>query len=153
MRQQALLEAKQLLANAKMAVLSTHSNTLPGFPFGSTVQFFANTKGQVYLFISDIAQHAKNLTHDNKLSLTVFEQQDSEDPQMSRLTLVAEATKFARDDSEDLIDQFVEHFPSSEQYKDLTDFHIWELNMVRARFIAGFGKIFWLEQDEWINGE
>ncbi|MEL7477857.1 MAG: pyridoxamine 5'-phosphate oxidase family protein [Pseudomonadota bacterium] len=151
MRQQALIEAKQLLANAKVAVLSTHSHTLPGFPFGSTVQFFANTQGQVYLFISDIAQHAKNLTHDNKLSLTVFEQQDSEDPQMSRLTLVAEATKFERDDSEDLIDQFVEHFPSSEQYKDLTDFHIWELNMVRARFIAGFGKIFWLEMDEWIT--
>ena len=151
MRQQALIEAKQLLANAKMAVLSTHSNTLPGFPFGSTVQFFANASGQVYLFISDIAQHAKNLSHDNKLSLTVFEQQDSDDPQISRLTLVAEATKFARDDSEHLIAQFVEHFPSAEQYKDLSDFHIWELNMVRARFIAGFGKIFWLERDEWIT--
>jgi len=25
--------------------------------------------------------------------------------------------------------------------------------MVRARFIAGFGKIFWLEQDEWVNEE
>ncbi len=45
MHEQALIEAKQLLANAKMAVLSTHSNTLPGFPFGSTVQFFANSKG------------------------------------------------------------------------------------------------------------
>ncbi len=115
--------------------------------------FLPIPRGQVYLFISDIAQHAKNLAHDNKLSLTVFEQQDNEDPQMSRLTLAAEATKFARDDSEDLIAQFVEHFPSSEQYKDLTDFHIWELNMVRARFVAGFGKIFWLEQDEWVNEE
>lgn len=149
MRTHALTEAKQLLKSAQMAVLSTHSNTLPGFPFGSTVQFYANDSGQVFLFISDIAQHAKNLTHNNKLSLTVFEQTNSDNPQMSRLTLVAEATKYPRSKSQHLIEQFVEHFPTAEQYKELTDFHIWQIDMVRARFIAGFGKIFWLEKEEW----
>ncbi|MBQ4861738.1 pyridoxamine 5'-phosphate oxidase family protein [Pseudoalteromonas sp. MMG013] len=149
MREQVLKEAKSLLRVSTMGVLSTHSHTMKGYPFGSTVQFINSDANQAYLFISDIAQHAKNLSHNSALSLTVFDQKSQDDPENSRLTLIGDATKLPRCESIILIQQFIEKYPSASQYMDLADFHIWQVDVTRVRFISGFGKIFWLEHDEW----
>ncbi|KAF7774284.1 hypothetical protein PCIT_a0704 [Pseudoalteromonas citrea] len=149
MRDQALIEAKNQLHSSSVAVLSTHSQTLVGYPFGSTVQFVCNDDNNVYLFISDIAQHAKNLTANSALSLTVFNQTSDDDPQTARLTLVGDATKLTKIQSAPYLNAFVEKYPTAQEYMTLKDFNMWRISIVRARFIAGFGKIFWLEKNEW----
>ncbi|WP_105167719.1 HugZ family pyridoxamine 5'-phosphate oxidase [Pseudoalteromonas sp. T1lg23B] len=151
MQQQTVLAAKQLLNQSNLAVLSTLSVTMPGFPFGSTVHFISDASTRVYLFISDLAQHTKNLSQCCKLSLTVFAENHAQNAAASRLTLLATAKKLARADSMSLIEQFVQQIPDAAQYAQLADFHIWQLDIVRARFISGFGEIFWLEQTQWYN--
>ncbi|CAM4253484.1 HugZ family protein [Pseudoalteromonas byunsanensis] len=149
MQQQTLLAAKQLLSQSSLAVLSTLSKAMPGYPFGSTVHFISDASGGVYLFISDLAQHTKNLSLSPKLSLTVFASDLTQTADASRLTLLADAKKLAKADSQSLIEQFVQQIPSASQYAQLADFYIWQLDIVRVRFISGFGEIFWLEKDQW----
>lgn len=150
MRLKALQEAKKLLTQSKMGVLSTLSYAMPGYPFGSTVQFtYDRCNHTVQFFISDIAQHTKNLDHNEKLSLTVFEPHEQTDPELSRLTILGSAKRLRRDESNLLLENYTTQFPSAKQYVDLQDFHIWQMTIKRARYISGFGKIFWLEEPDW----
>ena len=72
MRSQALTDATLLVRQADVGVISTLSQNLKGYPFGSVSPFISDSQGKVYFFISDIAQHAKNLSKDGKMSFTVF---------------------------------------------------------------------------------
>ncbi|MFC3032427.1 HugZ family protein [Pseudoalteromonas fenneropenaei] len=149
MRKQAVNDAKALLTDADIAVLSTNSNTMPGFPFGSMVQFLLLESGDLCLFISDLAQHTKNLAADGKLSLTVIEREQLGSANAARLTVMGRATQLARSESLVEIASFCEKYRDAEQYAMMGDFNIWLINIERLRFIGGFGQIFWLERDEW----
>ncbi|MBD1582546.1 pyridoxamine 5'-phosphate oxidase [Pseudoalteromonas sp. S16_S37] len=147
---QLIQQARQLVACGNMAVLSTLSSTMPGYPFGSTVQYICDDNAYTpFLFISDLAQHTKNLRRHAKLSLTVFDEHNINSPEISRLTLLATAKQLPRPSSQYLIQQFVERIPEAHNYANLLDFNIWQLKIERVRFIAGFGDIVWFEQPQW----
>ncbi|CCQ12493.1 Putative heme iron utilization protein [Pseudoalteromonas luteoviolacea B = ATCC 29581] len=149
MRKQAIEEAKALLDNSEIGVLSTHSNNMKGYPFGSMVQLLSLDNGNLALFISDLAQHTKNLNQDPRLSITVLDKQQLGTANAPRITLVGNAQQLKRSDSSDIITAFCDKFIDAQQYAELGDFHIWEIEIERIRFIGGFGKIFWLEKAEW----
>lgn len=149
MRKEALLEAKALLDAGEIGVLSTHSNTVKGYPFGSMVQYLYLDNGNIALFISDLAQHTKNLDEDNKLSLVVLDKGKLGAANAARITLLGTAKRIERKASEDIIAGFCAKYRDAEQYAQLGDFYIWEIEIARVRFIGGFGQIFWLEHDEW----
>lgn len=149
MRKEAVLEAKSLLQDGEIAVLSTNSNSMEGYPFGSMVQFLSLENGNICLFISDLAQHTKNLSKDNKLSLTVLQKDKLGAANAARITLLGQAKRKPRQDSLESITLFCQKYRDAEQYAELGDFYIWEIDVERVRFIAGFGQIFWLEKEEW----
>lgn len=149
MRKEALLEAKNLLKDGEIAVLSTHSNNMKGYPFGSMVQYLYLENGNLALFISDLAQHTKNLVEDDKLSLVVLDKTKLGAANAARITLLGNAKRKDRKSSQDIIAEFCAKYRDAEQYAELGDFYIWEINVSRVRFIGGFGQIFWLERDEW----
>ena len=60
MREQALNDARTLVYKTNAGVMSTISNNLRGYPFGSVTPYMCDEQGRVYFFISDIAQHTKN---------------------------------------------------------------------------------------------
>jgi putative heme iron utilization protein len=104
----------------------------------------------LYFYISDIAQHAKNLEKDSRMSLTVFHQaQEGDQNAHGRVTLVGDATPLKGDKAAEVLEQYVLRFPEAEGYKKAHDFKVWQMDITRVRFIGGFGKIFWLEQEEW----
>jgi putative heme iron utilization protein len=151
MRKDALLEAKTLLKEGEIAVLSTHSNTMKGYPFGSMVQYLFLENGNLALFISDLAQHTKNLVEDDKLSLVVLDKTKLGAANAARITLLGNAKRKDRKASKDIIAEFCAKYRDAEQYAELGDFYIWEIAITRVRFIGGFGQIFWLEHDEWYS--
>ena len=128
-------------------VLSTQSQAMPGFPFGSVVPYCLDEQGRPLILISRIAQHTRNLKADPRCSLLVGER-DAEDVQAAgRLTLLAEARQLVEADAIDVAAQrYYRYFPDSRDYHRVHDFDFWVLQPVRWRYIGGFGAIHWLEQ-------
>lgn len=150
MRTQALTDAKQLLRASETGVISTLSHNLRGYPFGSVSPFISCSEGKLYFYISDIAQHAKNLDKDSRMSLTVFNQAEQGDQNaQGRVTIVGDAAPISGEKATQILGQYVMRFPEAESYTKAHDFKVWQMDVVRVRYIGGFGKIFWLEQEEW----
>ena len=68
---EAAKNARELLLKEYRGVLSTHSKSMPGFPFGSVVPYCLDELGRPLILISRIAQHTHNLQKDPKCSLFV----------------------------------------------------------------------------------
>ena len=79
MRNQAFADARRLVRALKSGVLSTISKNLQGYPFGSVTPFMSDSEGSLYIYISDIAQHAKNIREDARVSMTVYHQAERGD--------------------------------------------------------------------------
>ena len=146
MSAKAARQARELLLKEYRGVLSTHSKSMPGFPFGSVVPYCLDADGNPLILISRIAQHTHNLQKDPKCSLLVGER-DAEDVQaVGRLTVMAEAHKLADPEAiEAAAGRYYRYFPESSQYHSAHDFDFWVLKPVRHRYIGGFGAIHWLD--------
>ena len=151
MRTAALAEARLLVRHSTVGVVSTLSKNLQGYPFGSVTPFISDSDGTLYMYISDIAQHARNLYHDSRMSVVVFDHKGSGDQNESgRVTLVGDAQIVTSTDKQQaMLARYVLRFPEAKSYVQAHDFNMWQVDIKRVRYIGGFGKIFWLEKEEW----
>jgi heme iron utilization protein len=83
--------ARMLLKRQSVGVLSTHSVEVEGYPFGSIAPYVLNYDGEPTMLISDIAQHTRNIKHNKKVSLTIFDQCVDDPQASSRLTWIGNA--------------------------------------------------------------
>jgi putative heme iron utilization protein len=137
--------ARTLLLEESFGVLSTVSMDLPGYPFGSVTPYCTDRMCRPIIYISHIAQHTRNIMADSRVSLTVVERTDSDDVQaQGRVTCVGDARQVAHGD-DDVRERYFRYFPSARQYERTHGFEFFRLELVRVRFIGGFGQIFWVE--------
>lgn len=144
---------KKLIEQQSFGVLSTYSVDVEGFPFGSVTPYSLTENHNPLIFISNIAQHTKNIIKDNRVSLIILEnmQDGSKDPQKhGRASILGRATPLETtgEENEGKYQRYFQRFPESESYKDTHGFQLYEITPVRIRFIGGFGKIFWLEPEQ-----
>src|SRR5215467_10946377 len=141
--------ARTLLKRQSVGVLSTHSVDVEGYPFGSIAPYVLNYDGEPTMLISDIAQHTRNIKRNNKVSLTIFDQ-CADDPQAgSRLTWIGNAESVDPSDTK-IRYRYLRYFPSAEAYFETHDFSLYRIHLRKARFIGGFGEIYWIEQEAMI---
>lgn len=140
-------QARELLLKEYRGVLSTHSKSMPGFPFGSVVPYCLDADGNPLILISRIAQHTHNLQKDPKCSLLVGERGAEDVQAVGRLTVLAEAHKLEQPEAiEAAAERYYRYFPESRNYHSAHDFDFWVLRPVRHRYIGGFGAIHWIDQ-------
>ncbi|MCU1721074.1 MULTISPECIES: HugZ family protein [unclassified Pseudomonas] len=140
-------QARELLLKEYRGVLSTHSKSMPGFPFGSVVPYCLDADGNPLILISRIAQHTHNLQKDPKCSLLVGERGAEDVQAVGRLTVLAEAHKLEQPEAiEAAAERYYRYFPESRNYHSAHDFDFWVLQPVRHRYIGGFGAIHWIDQ-------
>ncbi len=140
-------QARELLLKEYRGVLSTHSKSMPGFPFGSVVPYCLDADGNPLILISRIAQHTHNLQKDPKCSLLVGERGAEDVQAVGRLTVLAEARKLEDAAAiEAAAERYYRYFPDSRNYHSAHDFDFWILQPVRHRYIGGFGAIHWIDQ-------
>src|SRR5678815_6011059 len=138
--------ARDLFLRESFGVLSTISLDVGGYPFGSVTPYCVDPMCRPVIYISPIAQHTKNIVADPRVSLTVVERTDSDDVQAhGRVTCIANAVET---DDRDAAERYFRHFPSSRQYDRTHAFTFFRLELIRIRFIGGFGQIFWVAPDE-----
>jgi putative heme iron utilization protein len=140
-------DARRLLRRHNFGVLSTHSLDMPGYPFGSVAPYAVDRTGEPVILISDLAQHTRNIGADPRVSLTVLDANAREQQAASRLTVLADARKVDAPD-EATRHCYAAHFPESASYFDFHDFALYRLEVRRARYIGGFGKIHWVRPED-----
>jgi putative heme iron utilization protein len=136
--------ARSLLLKESFGVLSTISLDVDGYPFGSVTPYCVDRMSRPVIYISPIAQHTRNILADSRVSLTVVEKSGSDDVQaQGRVTCIGNAVEIETD--RDAAGRYFRYFPSSKRYDRTHAFTFFRLNLVRVRFIGGFGQIFWLD--------
>jgi heme iron utilization protein len=141
--------ARRLFHQESFGVLSTNSLDLPGYPFGSVTPYCADAAGEPIIYISRIAQHTKNIQADRRLSLTVVDSaSNSNDVQArGRLTLIGDGVPVESHVS-GISERYFRYFPEARQYEQTHDFLFFRIELVRIRFIGGFGRIHWIDPDD-----
>lgn len=138
------VETRQLLLNSYQGVISTHSQYMAGYPFGSVVPFCLDGDGHAIILISDLAQHTKNLKADAHCSLLVLGEGDDVQT-AARLTILADAQPVTSEDVDAVAQRYYRYFPQSRDFHRVHDFSFWRLKAVKYRYIGGFGRIHWAE--------
>jgi hypothetical protein len=136
-----------LLHQAAFGVLATHSDQLPGYPFATILPLALDERHCPVFLISSLAEHTKNLMADHRVSLLVSEPDIQNVLQGTRLTLTGDAHRIEA--SDELVARYLRYQPDAGKYLDLGGFSFFRLIPRRARYIAGFGQMGWVEQAEW----
>jgi putative heme iron utilization protein len=149
-------EALQFLRTTQSGVLSTFSTKFPGYPFGSVAPFVLDHSGQPVILISTIAEHTKNIIANPKVSLMAFAGDDDLQAN-ARLTIIGEALKIDKEGNmqsegalayANLRARYLRYFPQAASYFEMHDFHFYRIEIAQVRYIAGFGKMGWVEGNE-----
>jgi putative heme iron utilization protein len=143
--------ARRLFLQESFGVLSTISLDLPGYPFGSITPYCADRQCRPIIYISHIAQHTRNILADSRVSLTLFDTNGGFDDVQARgrVTCIADARPVGREEI-DIPERYFRYVPSARQYAGTHDFEFFRLDLVRIRFIGGFGQIYWIDPSEFM---
>ena len=145
-------EATAFYRSDKIAILSTISKKYDGYPFGSFVTYVSGWDRTIFLYLSDLADHTKNLKKDYRSCITIYKKNESGDIQNSaRLTLIGNLNKVQDSVYEACKERFHNFFPESRAYEQMHDFNFYQISINQARWIGGFGKISWLDSKNWKN--
>ncbi|HZS06950.1 MAG TPA: pyridoxamine 5'-phosphate oxidase family protein [Blastocatellia bacterium] len=140
----------RMLMNAeRQGVLCTLSRKFDGWPFGSVTPYALSASGEPIILVSDLAEHTRNVRADPRVSLFIQDSAATNDPQAgARLTLMGLAVPVAEGELDEAQQRYLERFPEARQNFQLGDFTLFKIELRQARFIGGFGQMFWLPREE-----
>ena len=141
--------ARTLVAAIRTGTLCTIAKEPAGFPYGSFVTFAMDDSNLVF-FISQLAEHTKNLRHDARGSLLVAEGGEDDPLANGRVTMLGSCRLLeAGADRESAKRAYLEAHPNAEYYIDYKDFGFWRLDVEAVRYIGGYGRMSWVPHAEW----
>lgn len=130
-------------------VLSSMSVELPGYPFGSVTPYVLTHDGRAVIYVSAIAQHTANMLGDARCCLTVMDNGKGNQQALGRATLVGDGCQVPGDRVEEAGERYFAVFPEARGYGEAHAFEFFWIEPKRIRYIGGFGKIYWVETEEW----
>lgn len=136
--------ARTLVAQSRRGVLGTLDRHSQG-PYTSLIELApVNEQGQVLLLLSTLADHTQNLIADGRASVLCSPAWDDPEPLASaRVSLLGTLSRCEPDET--LSQVYLEAHPQAASYIHFKDFALYLLHVERARFIAGFGRMDWLD--------
>ena len=144
-------DARALFDREQSAVLCTLHADLDGWPFGSVVPYAVLPGGDAVVFLSDIAEHTKNLQRCARASLFVADPAaQQQQPQAgARVSLLVRARRPAGDEEQQVEALYFARFQAAAAMRGTHGFNVWILAVDRIRWIAGFGSMGWINRSEW----
>jgi putative heme iron utilization protein len=141
--------ARSIVDAGRVATLATLTLDPLGFPFGSVVSYALDARGDALFYISELAEHTRNLRADGRASLLATERNpDDVDPlSLGRVTLVGTAHPVRDDELADARQLVIERHPAVAGYADYGDFACWRLGVTAVRWVGGFGRMNWIDVD------
>ena len=142
--------AVSLYRKSDNGILSTVSKKHDDYPFGSFVTYVSGDSRTAYFYLSDLADHTKNLHHSSKSSLTIIKLNTSGDKQNSeRLTIMGDLVPVSENELDSCRKRYYQILPESKMYAKMHDFNFYKIQIKNVRWIGGFGKIAWLDEKKW----
>lgn len=137
---------RHLARTRDRAVLSTLQRDADGWPHGSLVLTACDHGAAILMFISDLADHTRNIKLDPRVSFLFDGTGGFDDPLMGpRATLIGRAE---RTENKNARARFLARHPSAEIYAGFADFNLYRVVVERAHMVAGFGQIHWVDGTE-----
>jgi len=142
-------EAETLLRARRFGILSTMSEAVAGYPFGSLVSYALDGEGRPLLLLSGLALHTQNATADPRVSLTVFDPSAEERPQTApRATVIGDLAPVAEAEDEAARAVYLARHPEAKGYSQFGDFAIYRIAIRDLYFVGGFGRAGWASGEE-----
>ena len=144
-------EARELIETATQGVLST-LDPEGGFPHASIIDVASVAEGDLVTLLSRLAVHRKYAEADDRASILIAPHFGADDAmQRPRITLVGRLVQ--EPDRSKYRDRYLSVHPEAEMYLALPDFDFFRLQTERARYIAGFGRMGWLDRQDLGEGD
>jgi hypothetical protein len=136
-------EARRLMRRSGFAALGTSHQ---GAPYVSLVAVACRHDAAPLLMLSKLAQHTRNFLADSRVSLLFDGTREFADPLAGpRLTVLG---RIEACDEVAPRERFVARHPDSAAYAGFGDFRLYRVAVERGHFVAGFGRISWIESAE-----
>lgn len=138
---------KDFIATIQTAIIGTLDSK--GHPFSSYAPYIYD-HNRFYVYISDIATHAKNLKANPKASLFFVEDESKTDNVFARkrVSLQCDSTKIERESErfEEVLGLFAEKFDAKmvATLKKMLDFNLYEFKVTYGEATFGFGKAYFV---------
>ena len=113
-----------------------------GFPYVSLAMVALEHDAAPLLYLSDLADHTRNLKGDARVSLLFDGTLDSAVPLAGERATVQGRIEVATDPR--LLARYVARHPDAAAYAGFRDFNLYRVTVERAHLVAGFGRIHWV---------
>jgi putative heme iron utilization protein len=145
--------ARTMVAAIRTGTLCTIAKEPAGFPYGSFITFAMDGPDPVF-FISELAEHTKNLRADARASLLVAEGGEEDPLANGRVTLLGPCKRLEEvADREAAKRAYLGAHPNAVYYVDYSDFAFWRLHVESLRYIGGYGRMSWVDVEDWRSAE
>ena len=123
-----------------------------GLPNASYTPFVMDEEKRIYIYVSGLATHTKNIYANPKVSVLFIEDefQTKQIFARRRLSFDCDPNLLTRDTPQwlEIVDKFQEKFGEIiEMLRSLPDFRIFQLTPTRGRFVVGFGAAYQISGD------
>lgn len=135
----------ELLAGYQSVVLGTQSSN--GYPFSSYAPFYYDGE-ELYIFISNIATHTKNIQTTPRASALFIEDESKSENIFARkrISLQCDVTSLSREDERfnTVMENFKDKFgaPMITMLMGLKDFNLYALRPIYGEATFGFGEAY-----------
>lgn len=148
--EKAQAEYESFLGQFGSLMLSTVD--VQGLPNASYTPFVMDAEKCLYIYVSGLATHTKNIEINPQLSV-LFIEDEAQTKQIfarRRLSFDCDANLLIRDTPEwiEIVEKFQEKFGEIiEMLRSLPDFRIFQLTPTKGRFVIGFGAAYQISGD------
>ncbi len=134
-----------------MATIGREDSRAAGYPIGSVTPFIIDHTGSPVIFTADVAEHTKNAFDNGKASLMMRQVERQHQIETGwRLTCIGDLEKLEGDDEQRVAESYFRFYPEADKYAGVHKFCFLRLNIAVARVIMGFGKISWIEAEDFV---
>jgi len=145
--------ATRALLSCRQAVMASQSASVPGFPFTSVIPVGVTLSGQVIALLGETALHTRNIMIDSRVSMLLHDDLEDNWQAATRLSVIGrmrplQSTNLGSVDLDKLRQSFYFLHPELLDFDAAPDYHFWQLEPVRFRFIAVSDNAQWLDQIE-----
>lgn len=146
-------EARTIVASNTSGTLGTLSED--GTPWASLVTYGVMADGSPVLCLSTLAEHAGNLERSRQASLMVADPHHTGEVLAGgRVTLAGRVHRSdEHPDQASAREAHLEAVPSAAMYADFSDFSFWVLEVERARWVGGYGRMDWTSGADYAAAE
>jgi len=161
--------AAQWLEDVHHGTLCTISTVdgIEEYPYGSITPFAISKDGVPYILVAEMAAHTKNLLNSSKTCLFISHPEPGGDPQSYwRASIIGDFSRVAtasrikelsdekaincitisEKEEHEMLIRYCQRVPNAESYLKTHNFFFWKMNSIeKVRYIAGFGKICWID--------